>query len=66
MNDIRCDRLSTAVVAVRAHPERYEKDFDTVVFFLSQYIDRKAPPPSVKVSSVTQTRHAKRQKTRKD
>ena len=34
-----------------------------LVPFLTQYIDRKAPTPSVKVVIVTQTRHAKRQKT---
>ena len=55
--------MSTAVATVRAHPDRYEKDFDAVVAFLSLYIDKKAPTPSVKVTSVTQTRPAKRQKT---
>ena len=55
--------MSTAVAAVRAHPDKYEKDFDAVVAFLTQYIDKKAPTPSVKVASVTQTRPAKRQKT---
>ena len=55
--------MSTAVAEVRAHPDRYEKDFDAVITFLSKYIDRKAPPPSVKVAFVTQTRPAKRQKT---
>ena len=60
MNDIRCDKLSTAVDAVRAHPDRYEKDFDAVVAFLSQYIDKKAPTPSVKVAFITKTRCAKR------
>ena len=63
LNCIRCDRLSTAVAAGRAHPDRYEKDFDAVVAFLTQYIDKKALTPSVKVASVTQTSHAKRQKT---
>ena len=55
--------MSTAVAAVRAHPDKYEKDFDAVVAFLTQYIDKKAPTPSVKVASVTQTRPAKRLKT---
>ena len=50
--------MSTAVAAVRAHPDRYEKDFDAVVTFFTQYIDKKAPTPSVKVASVTQTRSA--------
>ena len=55
--------MSTAVTAVRAHLDRYEKDFDAVVTFLSHFIDGKAPTPSVKVASITQTRPAKRQKT---
>ena len=55
--------MSTAVATVRAHPDKYKKDFDAVVAFLTQYIDKKAPTPSVKVASVTQTRPAKRQKT---
>ena len=55
--------MSTAVATVRAHPDKYKKDFDAVVAFLTQYIDKKAPTPSVKVASVTQTRHAKWQKT---
>ena len=63
LNGIRCDKLSTAVATVRAHTYKYEKDFDTVVAFLTQYIDKKAPTLSVKVASVTQTRPAKRQKT---
>ena len=61
LKGIRCDKLSTAVVTVRVHPDRYEKDFDAVVTFLTQYIDKKAPTPSVKFASVTQTRSAKRQ-----
>ena len=63
LNVIRCEGLFTAVIAVRAHPDRYEKDVDAVIAFLSQYIDRKAPTPSVKVASIDQTRPAKRQKT---
>ena len=46
-----------------AHPDRYEKDFDAIVTFLSQYIDKKAPTPSVKVASVGQNKPAKWQKT---
>ena len=63
LNGIRCNKLSTAVATVRAHPDRYKKDFDAVVAFLSKNIDKKAPTPSVKVASVTQTRPAKRQRT---
>ena len=36
LNKIRCDKLSTAVAAVRAHPDKCEKDFDVVVAFLEQ------------------------------
>ena len=63
LNDIRCDKLSTAFAAVRAYPDKYMKDFDTVVAFLTQYIKKKAPTLSVMVASVMQTRPAKRQKT---
>ena len=55
--------MSMAVATVRAHPGKYEKDFDTVVAFLTQYTGKKAPTSSVKVAFVTQTRPAKRQKT---
>ena len=63
LNSIRCDKLSRAVAAIRAHPDKYKIDFDAVVTLLTQYIDKRAPAPSVKVASVTQTRPAKRQKT---
>ena len=63
LNGIRCDKLSTAVAAVRVHPDRYKKNFDKVVSFLTQYIDKKALTPSVKVASVAQTRPVKWQKT---
>ena len=55
--------MSTAVAAVRAHPDKYEKDFDAVVIFFTHYIDKRTPTPSVKIASVTQTRPAKQQKT---
>ena len=55
--------MSTAVATVRAHTDKYDKDFDAVVAFLTQYIDKKASTPNVKVASVTQTRPAKWQKT---
>ena len=41
--------MSTAVAAVRAHPDKCQKDFDAVVAFLTQYIDKKVPTLSVKV-----------------
>ena len=62
-NGIRCYKLSTAVATVRAHPDVYKKDFDAVVTFVSQYIDRRALTTSMKVASVIETRPAKRQKT---
>ena len=55
--------MSTAVAAVRVHPDKYEKDFDAVVTFLTQCIDTRAPTPSVKVASVGQNRPAKQQRT---
>ena len=35
LNSIRYEKLSTAVATVRAHPDKYEKDFDAVVAFLT-------------------------------
>ena len=61
LNGIRFDKLSTAVTLVRMHPNKYEKDLDAVVAFLTQYINKRAP--RVKVASVSQTRSAKHQKT---
>ena len=55
--------MSTAVAAVRAQPDKYEKDFDVVVTFLTQYIDKRALTPSMKIASITQIRPAKWQKT---
>ena len=51
LNGIRCDTFSTAVDAVRVHPDKYEKDFNVVVTFLTQYIDKREPTLSVKVAS---------------
>ena len=48
-----------AVVAVRVHPDKYGKDFDAVIPFLIQYIEKRTPTPSVKVASVMQIRPAK-------
>ena len=63
LNSIRCDKLSSADTIVRAHPNKYEKDFDTVVAFVTQYINKRAQTLSVKVASASQTRPAKQQKT---
>ena len=53
VNGIKCDKLSTAVAAIRAHQDKNKKDFNVVVAFLTQYIDKRSPTPSVKVVSVT-------------
>ena len=63
LNGIRCEKLSTAGIAVKANPDKYEKGFDAVVAFLTQSIDKRALTPSVKVASVAQTQPAKQQKT---
>ena len=54
--------MSTTVTAVRAHPDKNEKDVNAIVAFLTQYIDKRAPTPSVKVVFVSHNRTAKRQK----
>ena len=46
--------MSTAVAAVSAHLDKYQKYFDTVAPFLTQFIDKRAPTPSVKVASAGQ------------
>ena len=43
-------------------PDKYEKDFDAVVAFLSQYIIKRALTPSVKIASAGQNRPTKWQK----
>ena len=57
LNGIRCNKLSTAVA--RVHPDKYEKDFDTVVAILTQYIDKRESISTVKVASVAQIRPPK-------
>ena len=52
-------KMSTAVAAVKA----LSKNFDTVITFLTQYIDKQGPTPSVKVLSITHARPPKQQKT---
>ena len=61
LSGIRSDKFSKAVTIVRVHPDKYKKDFNAVVTFLT--IDKKVPTPSVELASVTQTRPAKQQKT---
>ena len=45
------------------HIQTSTRDFDTGVAFLTQYIDKRAPTPSVTVACVAQNRPAKWQKT---
>ena len=59
LNSIRFYKLSTAVAAVRMHSDKYEKDFNAVAAFLTQYINKQGPTPSVKVASIAQTIPAK-------
>ena len=54
--------MSTAVVTVWAYPDKY-KDFEALVNFFTQYIDKRAPTLSVKVASVGQMTSAKQQET---
>ena len=62
LKGIRCEKLFIAVTTERAHPDKYEKDFNVVVTFHTQYTDKRRPTPSVKVHFVVQTRPAKWQK----
>ena len=39
--------MSAAVTTVMTHPDMYEKDFNAVGAFLTQYINKRAPTPSV-------------------
>ena len=63
LNSFRCNKLSPAVSTVRVHLDKYKKDIDKVVAFLTQCINKRAPTPSVKVANVGQNRPAKQQKT---
>ena len=55
--------MSTAVTKIRAYSNKYQKDFDAIVAFLTQYIDKRAPTHSVKVASAGQNRTVKWQKS---
>ena len=52
LNGIRHDKVFILVATVRVHPDKYEKDFDAVVTFLTSCIDKRTPTPSVNVTSV--------------
>ena len=55
--------MSTAVAAVREHSDKYEKAFNTVVTFLTQYINKREPTLSVKVTSVAKLRPTNQEKS---
>ena len=63
LNGIRRDKLSIAVAALKAFPDKYEKDVDSVVALLTQHIDKQESIPSIKVVPIAQTRLAYWQKT---
>ena len=63
LNGIRCDKFSLAITAVTMHPDKYEKNLDSVVTFLTQYINKISPTPSMKIASVAHNRPTKWQKT---
>ena len=49
LNGIRCDKLSMVTAEVKIHIDKYEKDFNIVVTYFTQYIDEQGPTPSVTV-----------------
>ena len=51
------------VLDVTSYPQQSMQSGCTKVTFLTQYIDKRAPTVSVKVTSIMQTRPAKQQKT---
>ena len=59
LNGIRCNKLFTVVASTKAHTDNYEKNFNAVVTFLTQYIDKHRLTPAVKVISIVQIRPAK-------
>ena len=54
----RYDEMSPDTALVRVNPDRYEKELDTYVTYLSKYVEMSGPMKSVKVASVTQFRPA--------
>ena len=55
INGIKCDKISIAIFAVKAYPDKYEKNFDAVVAYLSQYVEKGGLTMSVIVVSITQS-----------
>ena len=49
LNNMRCGKLYTVATTVRAHPDKHEKDFETIFTYLSQYIDERGPKPIVEL-----------------
>ena len=62
LNGTRYDMSSTEFVTMMAHPDKCEKDFDAVVNYFTQYIDKQGSTPNVKVASIAQARPSKRKK----
>ena len=44
--------LFTAVTVVRVYTDKYEKEFDSVLIFITKYIDKRAPSPCVNVETL--------------
>ena len=57
-----CDKFLTKITTLKAYPDKYEKDFNAVVTYLTQYINKRGPTPSNNVAFIAQTRPAKQQK----
>ena len=55
--------MFTAVVTVRAQPDKYEMDFHAVVAFLTKYTDKSGPTLRKKFAFIAQTQPMKWQKT---
>ena len=55
--------MSKEIAKAREHPNKYKNNFDAVVTYHLEYIDKQGQTPSVKVASIVQTRSTKRQKT---
>ena len=63
LNGIRHNELSTVIATVWSHSDKYEQEFDAIVAFLTQNIDKQGPILRVKIISVAQSRPATKQKT---
>ena len=52
LNGTRCDKFSKAVTKVRTHPDKYAKEFDAVVTFLTYYLNKRGLTLSIKLATV--------------